>query len=285
MPKPVCSCLHGCTGLKACLPACRCHCALLGLQDVFSPGERISALLLTSEQGGRRLALSTAHLEVAAGDMLRDKAAVFATAVQQAALVQQQMGRAPRTAAPQQAVVATPQQQEQQAVPLAAEAAVAPAHHSDPGDALSAVLGLAPPSQLADEAAAQQQQQQKGAAAPRRALAGAAASAPVSEPSGMSGYLPGARLGVVMAAAVWQGSGEEDEQGWWCEGPLAWRAADEREQWRAEQQLVREAATAAAAMAGAAQQQQLPSTAAADEAEADGEMLWLQPPAQLDPAV
>jgi hypothetical protein len=61
------------------------------LQDVLSVGEEVTAMLLRCEQGGSRINLSTAHLEVAAGDMLRDRQAVYATAAQQVQLVKQQM--------------------------------------------------------------------------------------------------------------------------------------------------------------------------------------------------
>jgi ribosomal protein S1 len=61
------------------------------LQDVLSVGEEVTAMLLRCEQGGNRINLSTAHLEVAAGDMLRDRQAVYATAAQQAQLLKQQM--------------------------------------------------------------------------------------------------------------------------------------------------------------------------------------------------
>jgi hypothetical protein len=48
-------------------------------------------MLLRCEEGGKRINLSTAHLELAAGDMLTDRQAVYATAAQQAQLVKQQM--------------------------------------------------------------------------------------------------------------------------------------------------------------------------------------------------
>lgn len=48
-------------------------------------------MLLRCEQAGKRINLSTAHLEVAAGDMLRGRQAVYATAAQQAQLVRAQM--------------------------------------------------------------------------------------------------------------------------------------------------------------------------------------------------
>ncbi len=61
------------------------------MQEVFCVGDPVTAMVLKCEEGGRRLALSTAHLEIAAGDMLRDKQAVYATAAQQVQLVHQQM--------------------------------------------------------------------------------------------------------------------------------------------------------------------------------------------------
>jgi ribosomal protein S1 len=67
------------------VPSCLC------LQDVLSVGESITAMLLRCEQQGKRINLSTAHLEVAAGDMLRNRQAVYATAAQQAQLVKAQM--------------------------------------------------------------------------------------------------------------------------------------------------------------------------------------------------
>lgn len=61
------------------------------MQDVLQVGERLTAMVLLSEAQGRRLNLSTAHLELLAGDMLHDRRAVYATAAQQAAIIRAQM--------------------------------------------------------------------------------------------------------------------------------------------------------------------------------------------------
>lgn len=90
--------------------------------------------------------------------------------------------------------------------------------------------------------------------------------------------------GVVMAAAVWPGpeASFDEEQSWWAAGPLSWRIAEEREQWRAEQQMLprqkvqpgRKALSAAAGEAVA--------SVVVQEA-VDTEQQWLQPPAALEP--
>jgi hypothetical protein len=132
----------------------------------------------------------------------------------------------------------------------------------------------------------------------------------------LSGAAAGAGVGVagrpamaVMAAALWQApsngwqaesaaesaasngpaaaaagealSSQDQEQDWWCRAPLAWKAADEREQWQAETQAAaaRSAAAAAAAIGrevngnGALSGQPLKL-----EDGGDGEQQWLQPP-------
>ena len=44
------------------------------MQDLFSEGERVRAMLLAMDEGFSRISLSTADLEQQPGDMLYDKA-------------------------------------------------------------------------------------------------------------------------------------------------------------------------------------------------------------------
>lgn len=125
-----------------------------------------------------------------------------------------------------------------------------------------------------------------------------------------SGYVAGGRLGVVMAAAVWNGqeswsadesaSGFVDavkgqvealgnagksvdaEQDWWSAGPLAWGPAEERQQWKEEQQLQGVQQAAAGGPAGAGE----PDAAGVEQdGLIDGEQQWLLPPVSRDHAV
>jgi hypothetical protein len=131
----------------------------------------------------------------------------------------------------------------------------------------------------------------------REYLAGAAAGAGVGA--------VGRPAMAVMAAAFWQApsngwqadsaaesassaasvgdalASQDQEQEWWCSGPLAWKAADEREQWQAECQAAAARTVAAAAAAanvcggngkGGNAGQQLKF-----EDGVDGEQQWLQP--------
>lgn len=121
-------------------------------------------------------------------------------------------------------------------------------------------------------------------------------------------YLSGAGVGgtgrpamAVMAAALWQApsngwqaeaavessavassgaargealASQDQEQEWWCSGPLAWKAAEEREQWQAECQAAAAArSTAVTDVAAAGTARQVNGNDGGD-----GEQQWLQPP-------
>lgn len=86
----------------------------------------------------------------------------------------------------------------------------------------------------------------------------------------------------MMAAAVWSGpeASFDEEQSWWAAGPLSWRIADEREQWRAEQQVLQQQ-----------QVQQVHKVQPPTPGEVlgsivqegiDAEQQWLQPPVVLE---
>eukprot|EP00775_Hariotina_reticulata_P004453 gene4453-4709_t len=127
--------------------------------------------------------------------------------------------------------------------------------------------------------------------------------------SAFSGYVAGGRLGVVMAAAVWNGqdkwavdesaSGFVDsvkghvealgvagksvdaEQDWWSAGPLAWGPEEERQQWKEEQQLqvVQQGA------AGATGVGEPDAVGVQQDGFMDVEQQWLLPPVLSEPAV
>lgn len=90
---------------------------------------------------------------------------------------------------------------------------------------------------------------------------------------------------MVFAAAVWSGpeASWDEEQSWWSAGPLSWRTADEREQWRAEQQSLKQ-------LNSNIQAPQVNKLAPAngevimsvDQEGVDVEQQWLQPPVQLE---
>lgn len=88
---------------------------------------------------------------------------------------------------------------------------------------------------------------------------------------------------VVKAAAVWPGpdASFDEEQSWWAAGPLSWRTADEREQWKAEQQLHKQhkAQHSFKAQAPAAGE----ALSSLDKEGVDAEQQWLQPPVLLEP--
>jgi hypothetical protein len=135
------------------------------------------------------------------------------------------------------------------------------------------------------------------ALASREYLSGAAAGAGVSGRPAMA----------VMAAAFWQVpsngwdaesaaaaadsaagealSSQDQEQEWWCSGPLAWKAAEERQQWQAECQAA--AATRSGGSAGGAAAARRRKQKGEDgnarqpvgsEDSGEGEQQWLQGP-------
>jgi len=83
------------------------------------------------------------------------------------------------------------------------------------------------------------------------------------------------------------GASVDAEQDWWAAGPLAWRAAEEQQQWQAELQHWRKPGQAAGRRLLLLRRQVLLLAAAAGQAEAvmDGEQQWLLPPVQMDPAM
>ncbi|KAF6257317.1 hypothetical protein COO60DRAFT_1701906 [Scenedesmus sp. NREL 46B-D3] len=258
------------------------------LEDVLCVGESITAMLLRCEQAGKRINLSTAHLEVAAGDMLRGRQAVYATAAQQAQLVRAQMQQAQarqKAAAAAAAAAATAaaeaearaQQQAQQEAELRQQQQLARRIKQVQGqDGRARVLIADSLYQLALAS--------RGCL-PARLLARAdwhaESAVEVTARAAAAGGGGGGGGGAPLVSH--QGQEQEQEQEWWCSGPLAWKAADEREQWQAECQAGA-AAVAAAAAAGANDCEGTAKDGVAggqfgSEERRDAEQQWLQPPA------